>query len=196
MIKLHKRFLKKLSKLLPLIILTVILGVICLFAMRSNNEHMGKLRSAVYTSDKNNGDVTLALQNLQKYVTHHMNTSLSGGSSVYPPIQLKYTYQRLLDQESDVIANSNASLYTAAQTYCQATVPTAFSGRTRVPCVEQYIEEHDSQLPTIPTALYEFDFISPRWSPDLAGYSLIATILSLVALVVAIIYEFFFKKKA
>lgn len=153
---------------------------------------MGKLKTAVYNADKNNSNVTLALQNLQSYVTHHMNTNLnSGNGAVYPPIQLKYTYQRLLNQESDQVASDNATLYTEAQNYCQQVIPNSFSGRTRVPCIEQYIESHDSQLPTIPTALYEFDFISPKWSPDLAGYSLIATILSGFALIVAIIVKLF-----
>ncbi|HET8991968.1 MAG TPA: hypothetical protein VFN31_02975 [Candidatus Saccharimonadales bacterium] len=170
--------------------LTVLFGIICVFALRSNNSEMGKLRAEVYAADKNNGNVTLALQNLQKYVTHHMNTNLSAGNgSVYPPIQLKYTYERLLNAESDQAANSNSAIYTEAQDYCQGIIPNAFSGRTRVPCIEQYIQSHDSSLAVVPTSLYEFDFVSPSWSPDLAGYSLIATTLSFLALVVAIIYR-------
>jgi hypothetical protein len=185
-----KKALKTLFKPLSLGILTVLLVTVCVLSLRANNSHMGKLRADVYAADKSNGNVTLALQNLQVYVTHHMNTNLdSGNGSVYPPIQLKYTYQRLLNQESDTVASSNSSIYTDAQAYCQQAVPNAFSGRTRVPCIEQYIESHDSSLPTIPTSLYEFDFVSPSWSPDLAGYSLIATILSGFALVVAIIFS-------
>jgi preprotein translocase subunit SecF len=182
---------------LPLGILTVVCAVVCVLALRANNNHMGSLRAHVYAADKNNGNVTLALQNLQKYVTHHMNTNLSSGNgSVYPPVQLKYTYQRLLNQESSEVASNNSALYTDAQNYCQQIIPTAFSGRTRVPCIEQYIETHDSSLATIPTSLYEFDFVSPNWSPDLAGYSLIATTLSFFALVVAIIFKLFRRSKS
>jgi hypothetical protein len=182
---------------IPLLALTLVFAVVCIISLRANNDHMGKLRAAVYAADKNNGNVTLALQNLQAYVTHNMNTSLSSGNgSVYPPIQLKYTYQRLLDQESDTVQQSNSGLYTDAQAYCQNEIPSAFSGRTRVPCIEQYIESHDSSLPTVSTSLYEFSFISPKWSPDLAGYSLIATTLSGAALVVAIVLKLYRLSKA
>ena len=139
----------------------------------------------IYAADKSDTNITLALQNLQDYVTHHMNTNLSTGNGIYPPIQLKYTYQRLLAQESINASNGNASLYTEAQNYCQQVIPNAFSGRTRVPCIEQYVESHDSSLPTVPAALYEFDFISPTWSPDLAGWTMLLSILSLLLFVIS-----------
>lgn len=158
--------------------LTALLVVVSLLALRANNEHMVKLRKAVTAADKNNTNVTLALQNLQAYVTTHMNTNLSDGNgSVYPPIQLQYTYQRLVDAESDQAASSNTQLYTDAQNYCQSQDSVDFSGHNRVPCVEQYVQTHDSSLPAISPSLYEFDFVSPTWSPDLAGWSLVATVI-------------------
>ncbi|HEY9714708.1 MAG TPA: hypothetical protein V6C72_14670, partial [Chroococcales cyanobacterium] len=85
---------------------------------------MAKLRDAVYTADKNDGDVTGALKALQVYVTNHMNTDLSSGNtSIYPPIQLKYTYDRLVQTESDQVAKANgqnSQIYTDAQHYCEA----------------------------------------------------------------------------
>lgn len=159
--------------------LTVVCATVCAFALRANNEHMIKLRNAVYTADQNNTNVQGALTTLQAYVTAHMNTDLSAGPDpVYPPIQLKYTYDRLVAAESAAAAQSNTVLYTNAQAYCEQLDPTDFSGHNRVPCIEQYVETHDTLLPTIPDALYKFDFISPTWSPDLAGWSLVATILS------------------
>jgi hypothetical protein len=156
------------------LVLVVISGVICIFALRANNEHMIKLRSAVYAADKNDGNVQGALAQLQAYVTTHMNTNLdTGNGTVYPPIQLRYTYQRILQAQSEAAATDNTQLYTEAQTYCQQQDPVDFSGRNRVPCIEQYVETHDTQLPTIPAALYEFSFDSPTWSPDLAGWSLL-----------------------
>ncbi|HUA13526.1 MAG TPA: hypothetical protein VL989_03445 [Candidatus Sulfotelmatobacter sp.] len=175
------------------LVLALISGLICVFALRANNEHMIKLRSAVYAADKSDTNVSEALQNLQAYVTRHMNTSLSTSNGIYPPIQLKYTYQRLLDQESTTAANNNATLYTDAQNYCQATVPGAFSGRTRIPCIEQYIESHTS-LPAVPTSLYEFDFISPTWSPDLAGWSMAVAIILVVAFILSSITRLYLRK--
>lgn len=157
--------------------LTIISGVVCLFALRSNNEHMAKLRAAVYAADKSNGNVTLALDNLQNYVTSHMNTNLSSGpNAVYPPIQLTYTYNRLVDKLSSQLEAENSNIYTDAENYCQTAIPNGFSGRYRVPCIEQYIESHSLNQGNIDQSLYEFDFYSPIWSPDLAGWSLVATI--------------------
>lgn len=162
------------------LVLALITGTVCVMALRANNEHMAKLRQAVYTADQNNTNVQQALQNLQAYVTRHMNTNLSSNTSVYPPIQLKYTYQRLLQSESDAAAASNTQLYTQAQAYCEQQDPVDFSGHNRVPCIEQYVESHDSTLAAIPDALYKFDFVSPNWSPDLAGWSQLATTFSVV----------------
>jgi hypothetical protein len=149
--------------------------MVSVFALRENNLHMVKLRDAVYAADKNDGDVQGALTNLQRYVTAHMNTNLSSGNtSVYPPIQLKYTYDRL---RAANLQASNASVYNDAQKYCEAQNSTDFSGRNRVPCIEQYVESHGVQPKPIPDAMYKFDFISPIWSPDLAGWSLLAALL-------------------
>lgn len=127
---------------------------------------MEKLKVAVYTADRDNGNVQAALIRLQAYVTAHMNTNLStSNGAVYPPIQLQNTYLKQ--------APSEAGLYTQAQSYCQQLDPTDFSGRNRVPCIEQFITSHGS---TTEPALYQFDFISPAWSPDAAGFSLLATV--------------------
>jgi hypothetical protein len=146
--------------------------------MRANNLHMVKLRNAVYAADKNNGDIQAALKNLQAYVTTHMNTNLSTGTGVYPPVQLKYTYDRLVQAQGAQLQQANANLYTEAQHVCEQQNPTDFSGRNRVPCIQQYVQAHSSApvAPPIPDSLYKFAFYSPRWSPDLAGWSLLMAI--------------------
>jgi hypothetical protein len=172
------------------LVLALLSGLICVFALRANNQHMVQLRNEVYTADKYNRDVQKPLRDLQAYVTRHMNTNLSAGNtSVYPPIQLKYTYERLTSsQRSEFTKNSN--LYTEAQHYCEQQNSTDFSGHNRVPCIEQYVQSHTtSAIPTIPDALYKFDFISPRWSPDLAGWSLLAAILSSILFVLSFAFK-------
>jgi hypothetical protein len=176
------------TKMGILVSLAIVSSVVSVAALRANNEHMVKLRNEVFVADKNDVNVTGTLQNLQAYVTTHMNTNLNGGNgSVYPPIQLKYTYQRLLDNESSQAAASNSSLYTDAQNYCQQAVPTGFSGRYRVPCIEQYVESHDTSLATVSTSLYEFDFVSPSWSPDLAGWSLAVAVISWIIILATVV---------
>jgi len=178
----------KVRRLKPIYFFTVAVlsGIICVFALRANNENMVSLRTAVYTADKNNGNVELALQKLQSYVTSHMNTNLdSGNGSVYPPIQLQYTYQRLVQSQKNATSANNAQLYTEAQNYCQQQDSVDFSGRNRVPCIEQYIESHGEQTSTVPASLYEFSFASPAWSPDLAGWSLVVAVLSGILFIVS-----------
>ncbi len=163
------------------LVLAVIFGLIAVVALRANNQHMAHLREAVYTADKEDGDVQTALKNLQAYVTAHMNTSLTtGNTAVYPPIQLQYTYQRLVQAQSASQQSANSDLYTQAQNYCQALNSKDFSGRNRVPCIEQYVQDHGVKISTessISPSLYQFDFVAPKWSPDLAGWSLVLAFL-------------------
>ena len=176
---------KLLAKLwrLPLwlfLVLSLAAGSVSVMALRHNNQTMIKLRSALYDADKNNGNVSASLNNLRDYVYAHMNTNLdSGGNTIKPPIQLKYTYQRLEAAQQQQLDSSNSQLYTEAENYCQAQDPTDFYGYYRVPCVQAYITAHSlsTSSATIPVALYQFDFVSPTWSPDLAGWSLVATAL-------------------
>lgn len=153
--------------------------VICIAALRHNNQTMIILRNEVYTADKNKGDVNAALNNLRNYVYSHMNTNLtSGGNAIKPPIQLKYTYERLTSAAQ--ASSNNTGLYTEAENYCQAKIPASvsISGRGRIACVQDYILSHGGQqAPAVPTALYEFDFLSPSWSPDLAGWTLLTSVI-------------------
>ena len=191
--KLH-HYWTKVSWLKPwyFLVLALISAVVCVFALRANNQEMVELREAVYAADKAGTDVQKPLKDLQAYVTSHMNTNLSSGSSsVYPPIQLKYTYERLVTAKNDQFANTNSQIYSEAQKECEKQNPTSFSGGSRVACIEQYVSSHSSvTLPTIPDALYKFSFASPRWSPDLAGWSLLLS----VAATILFIFSFFIKR--
>lgn len=157
----------------------LICGVIAVFALRQNNETMVRLRAAVYAADEQDKGTQEALAALQAYVTSHMNTNLTtGNTAVYPPIQLKFTYNRLVTAQGNANANANQQIYTDAQKYCEAQNSTDVSGRNRVPCIQAYVSAHTpKQSKPIPDALYKFDFVSPRWSPDLAGWMLVLTVV-------------------
>jgi hypothetical protein len=170
--------------------IAIVSAVICVLALRSNNQHMVLLRDAVYAADRNNTDIQKPLQDLQAYVTTHMNTDLNAGkNAVYPPIQLKYTYERLVQSQGEAASRANSALYSAAQAHCEQQNPSDFSGRNRVPCIEQYVQSHRTQAttPAIPDALYKFAFTSPKWSPDLAGWTMVIAIVSLALFVVSFI---------
>ena len=154
------------------------------FTLRQNNLHMVSLRDKVYIADQQNTDVEAALQKLRSYVTTHMNTQLSSGTSaVYPPIQLKYTYERLQQAEQTRVQQASASIYTDAQKTCEAQYPDSFSGGPRVPCIENYVDQHGVKVNKISDALYKFDFASPTWSPDLAGWLVVASVFLLICVI-------------
>lgn len=154
-----------------------------IIALRHNNQTMIVLRGDLYIADKNNGDVEGALDKLRTYIYGHVNTNLSsGGNTIKPPIQLKYTYERLQAAEKAKTQTSNSQIYTDAESYCQRQNPTDFSGRNRVPCVTAYVTSHGAKANPIPVGLYEFDFVSPTWSPDFAGWSLVLSSLLFIGL--------------
>lgn len=182
-------------KIWYLLAATLVSLITCGFALRHNNQTMGKLRDAVYTADQQNGNVVGALQALQSYVTSHMNTNLASNTSVYPPIQLKYTYQRLKEAADAQAAAANSDVYTTAQQYCEAQNSTDFSGRNRVPCIEAYVTAHGGvKAATIPDSMYKFNFASPTWSPDFAGWMAVASAILAFLLVVRLILAFIFPR--
>lgn len=173
------------------LILFIASALLSVYALRDNNLTMVKLRDAVYEADRNGGDVNAALNDLRAYVYSHMNTDLSsGGNAIKPPIQLKYTYERLVAAAQQQVNQS--SLYTEAANYCQERIPAAVSvsGSGRVACVQDYILSHGGKAaPKISPALYQFDFASPTWSPDLAGFSLVLTTIFFLAFVIKLVFD-------
>lgn len=159
--------------------IAVFFAVVAIVALRANNTRMIELRDAVYQADEQGGDVEGALRDLREHVHGHMNTNLtSGENAIYPPIQLKYTYERLLEKEQDKLKGTDA--YQKATKYCEARFPAGQLAGGRVQCVAKYIDDHTNpgQDPvSIPEDLYKFDFVSPKWSLDLAGISLLFAIL-------------------
>lgn len=193
--KLH-HYWKKLRPIPPWVFLVsfIITASICVYALRQNNLGMIKLRDAVTAADRQNGDVETALRNLREYVYSHMNTALaSGPNAIKPPIQLKYRYDRLVQAEKDRVSAINAKVYTDAQAYCEQQIPQGFSGRGRVPCIQDYVSKHGVQEQPIPDALYKFDFVAPFWSPDLAGWTLLASIALLLLFVARFSLELWLK---
>lgn len=191
-----KRHLAKINKVPYSVFLAlfIISAFIAVGVLRHNNQTMIQLRADVYAADQAGGDVNNTLNKLREFVYGHMNTNLSsGGNAIKPPIQLKYTYERLLEAQQQKGATTS-QIYTDAQNYCQGQIPAGVSGRGRVPCVQDYVTSHGVKTTPIPTGLYQFDFISPAWSPDLAGWSLVITALMGLGFVWTFIFQYFSKR--
>ncbi len=179
------------------LVLAVISAVICVFALRANNLRMVELRQAVYVADQNNGDVEGAIRALRQQVYGHMNTSLATSNNVKPPLQLKYSYDRLVAAKqaaAQSTGTSNEDIYGQAQLYCEKAIPSGFSGKYRLSCIQSFVKQRTITNPTaidtsVPKNLYQFDFISPSWSPDLAGWSLLAAIVFFISFVFGWIFH-------
>lgn len=193
-----KNIAKSLSNLSYKVFLGLFLlsSIICIMALRNNNQTMVELRNAVYEADKNGGDTNSAINELRAHVYSHMNTDLSsGGNAIKPPIQLKNTYERLQQAEQQRVDAVNEQIYTNAQTYCETQNPASFSGGSRVPCIEDYVSKNGAKPNIIPAALYQFDFVSPSWSPDLAGWSLVFSVIFFLAFAASYAVERLVKTK-
>lgn len=185
--KFYRKFLKKLRfiNIWGLLVVAIVSAVVCVTALRNNNLKALQLRDQVLQVDKDNGDVETALRELREFIYGHMNTDLASGSNaIKPPIQLKYRYERLLKAEQERSSVENSQIYTAAQADCEKRFPVGLSGSGRIPCIEEYLTANGVTQNKIEDDLYKFDFVSPNWSPDLAGWSLIVASLSLALFVI------------
>lgn len=166
----------------------LVAAIICfsvsLIALRNNNLTAVRLRADLLAVDKQNGDVNAALNKLRQYMFSHMNTDLSAGGTIRPPVQLKYSYERLVTAEKDRVSKANVAIYNDAQKECERLFPVGLSGSGRIPCITDYVSKRGEVERPIADALYKFDFVSPSWSPDLAGWSLVlGTIFTILFIV-------------
>lgn len=174
-----------------LFMLFLIIGVV---AVRHNNIRSIELRDAVIKADEENGDTESALRDLRKHMYSHMNAGLSSGS-LQQPIQLKFRYERLVEAEKQKSGDSQ-QVYADAQKYCEERFGQGSLREGRVPCVQEYVSQHSSgQVSQIPDSLYKFDFVSPRWSPDLAGWSLLLAGIFLALFLIRFLTEYWFKSQ-
>jgi hypothetical protein len=182
--------------LATLIIIFIISLAVSILSLRSNNLNMIKLRQAVFNADKQNGDINGALNNLRKYVYGHMNTNLRGSTSSEPPIQLVNQFNRDVDAErARVVAMGSADkIYVDAQTVCEKQGTPIIA---RAQCIQEYVTKNGKGIPQLnlpAKEVYTFDFASPLWSPDIAGFSIIVTIVFGLLLISRFITGFVIKK--
>ncbi len=163
-----------------LIILLTGSGFLGIYSLRQNNLEMLRLREAVFAADRDDGDTAAALSKLQIFVVSHMNTNLPKLGD-QKAIQLKYTYEREVAAESSRVAAARTALNSEATEYCQKTYSTS-SFAVRSQCVQDYFTTHPIKSVDISADLYGYDFVTPFWVPDIAGLSLLASVLLAVVL--------------
>jgi hypothetical protein len=117
-----------------------------------------------------------------------MNTQLRSPDATEPPIQLINQFNRYIEAEQAKVANQDTNqIYKDAQAQCETG---AIPLTARAQCIQDYIIANGGNTAVLvipPKELYTFDFVSPLWSPDIAGFSIILAILSGVLLVLRLI---------
>jgi len=130
--------------------------------------------------DQAGGDVETALNDLRSYIYGHMNTQIGSDTGIRPPIQLQGTYERLVAERERDAGQTNEELYQLAQNDCELRNPNGFSGSNRLDCIAAYVDQNgvqDGVDIVVEDDLFKFDFAPPRWSADLAGFSILFSIL-------------------
>ena len=165
---------------------TTLAGGSFVLGMVNNGRGAVKRYDALMAVDQAGGDVSVALNDLRQYIYSHMNTEIGGPNGIYPPIQLKGTYDRLKSAEDQRVKEVNDNLYNEAQEYCERTGNQGFSGRNRLDCINGYIDLNGAKPKEIEEAFYKYDFVSPRWSPDIAGFSFLLLVIIGVATIIKV----------
>ncbi len=170
------------SYLVVALIITILVAVT---ALRQNNLTMIRLRTAVTQADEKGQGTEEALEALRRHVYSHMNSDLTaGGNAIRPPVQLTKTYERLVSVERDRVAAINKKVADDAVAICEQKFPVGQLRDGRVPCVQEYMTKNSvSENKIVAKELYQFDFVSPVWSPDLAGWSLVLSAVLFMLLV-------------
>ena len=186
-----QRFLKKILalKIWQWLVLLVLSTLVSLSLLRVNSLNMIKHRQAVLEADEANDSqlIQVRLKELQFYVVSHMNTDM--GIGVY----LSKSYERDVakaQEQASQQQGSQGNIYKLAQEVCaprfsgysQAYVQCTLDEIAKYPASEELVAKIN-----LPRAhLYLHNYASPGWSPDLAGWSVLITVVILIIIIAKI----------
>lgn len=183
-----KRSIKALQrvKTWQLLVLLVLMLFLSATFLRLNNIGMMQRREAVLAADKT-GDISVIqsrLYDLQRYAAEHMN---SDTGVFYLEQQYRRDAQKAVDAASNT-TNPNGNINAKAEAVCrpQYTVWSPAYVQCFTDELSKYPPSPDpAQNITLPnTSLYRYDFISPLWSADFAGFSVLVCLGLMLMIVV------------
>lgn len=163
-----------------LIILLIISLLVSATFLRLNNIGMVERREAVISADEEgNGDIIIQrLYELQRYVSTHMNTDLSGG------VKLQASYSRdwaAWNADRYSAQNANGDIYQKAVDVCKPQF--SYTSSAYIHCISSELDKYPpasdlaSATSEPPEAAYIHSFTSPLWSPDWAGWTVLISVL-------------------
>lgn len=165
-----------------LVILALISGWSSIYGLRQNSINLEPKVQAVIAADEKGEGIEEAVNQLGYYVTHHMNAELPR------PLQLEKSYNRAVEKAYDNALESlhSGSLLNEAKEVCSKLGVIVSPGPQ---CIQDYLDKNwnpdrGSLVVDYPDpALFTYQFASPAWSPDLAGWSILATVFLTVIII-------------
>jgi hypothetical protein len=159
-----------------LVIILILMGFISATFLRLNDIGMIDRRNAVLSADQV-GDKTITqnrLYDLQRYVSAHMNTDM--GKGIYLEASYKRDVQAAYTRAS---GGSSGNIYKKAQETC---APRYSSWSPAY--VQCTVTAGALVLPK--AGVYLHAYVSPIWSPDFAGWSLVVCCVILLIIIARI----------
>lgn len=189
-----KKTIKQLQRISTwqLLVLLLLMGFVAATFLRLNNIGMSERREAVLAIDK--ADDSFALQNrlfdLQRYVAAHMNTSTG---AFYLEGQYKRDSQKVVDAAKES-GDPGQNVYAKAESVCRP----QYSSWS--PAYMQCFQDELAKYPassdpamsvTLPsTSIYRHSFASSAWTPDFAGWSILACAVIVLMIITRLISLF------
>lgn len=168
-----------------LVIVLLIMLVISATFLRLNNIGMVERRNAVLSADKGKdvAEIKLKLLELQRYVTSHMNSNMGKG------IYLETSYQTAVsDAYVSAVDKKSSNIYETVQGVCAPRYSTWSLSYVR--CVTDELAKYPegqtltSKIKQPNPDSFLHVFVSPLWSPDLAGWSVLLSVVILIMITV------------
>ncbi len=186
-----KRDIKRLGrvKTWQLVLLFILSLYVSATFLRINNVGMLERVKAVEAADKlaDEDGVGERLYELQRYVSQHMNTSTRD-------IYLRTIYERdakaILKKAEDANRQTNNTIWNKAANECYAEYPGYWQGQ--IQCILEKQKSFPTSTPitevqTPDPAQYKHAFLSPVWSPDFAGWSVLVSLVLFLAIIARIL---------
>jgi hypothetical protein len=166
-----------------LVIVLILMSFVAATFLRLNNIGMVERREAVINADeKGDDEVTVnRLHDLQQYVSSHMNTDMGKG------VFLTGARKRDAEEAYAYVSNDsnpNGNIYKKAQEVC-APQFTSYS-YAYLQCTMNELAKYPgssnliSQIQLPPAEAYLRVYVSPLWSPDFAGWSVVICVVILI----------------
>lgn len=162
-----------------LVIVLILFGLLAATFLRLNNVGMVERRTAVLLADKRGDEDELKnnLFALQRHAAAHMNASTG---VIYLEKEYDRESQRRLNaakkqsvkvkdvlEKADKICRARYSGYGVAYSQCNLDEQAKYKGSNGLAGIVDFPN----------TDLYRHEFLSPRWSPDFAGFSIAICII-------------------